>query len=66
MSAPTRHFLGLKGVDEKTVREILTLAARYKAERTSISWRPLAGQTWAMIFTDFGNATIPLMWSQSL
>ena len=51
MSAPLRHFLGLQHTDEKTVREILTLAARYKAERQSISWRPLAGQTWAMIFT---------------
>ena len=57
MSAPIRHFLGLKGVDEKTIREILTLAARYKAERGSISWRPLAGQTWAMIFTKSSTRT---------
>jgi ornithine carbamoyltransferase len=57
MSSPTRHFLGLKGIDEKTVREILTLAARYKAERESISWRPLAGQTWALIFTKSSTRT---------
>jgi ornithine carbamoyltransferase len=57
MSAPLRHFLGLKGVDEKTIREILSLAARYKAERGSISWRPLAGQTWAMIFTKSSTRT---------
>jgi len=57
MSAPLRHFLGLKDVDEKTIREILTLAARYKAERGSISWRPLAGQTWAMIFTKSSTRT---------
>ena len=57
MSAPLRHFLGLKGIEEKTVREILTLAARYKAERKSISWRPLAGQTWALIFNKSSTRT---------
>lgn len=57
MSAPLRHFLGLKGVEEKTFREILTLAARYKAERFTISWRPLAGQTWALIFTKSSTRT---------
>jgi ornithine carbamoyltransferase len=57
MSKPIRHFLGLKGVSEKTVREILALAVRYKAERKGISWRPLAGQTWAMIFTKSSTRT---------
>jgi ornithine carbamoyltransferase len=57
MSAPLRHFLGLKGIEEKTVREILTLAARYKAERKTISWRPLAGQTWALIFNKSSTRT---------
>jgi ornithine carbamoyltransferase len=57
MSAPLRHFLGLKGIEEKTIREILTLAARYKAERKSISWRPLAGQTWALIFNKSSTRT---------
>ena len=57
MSAPVRHFLGLKGVPEQTLREMLTLAARYKAERKSISWRPLANQTWAMIFTKSSTRT---------
>jgi len=57
MSASVRHFLGLKNADEKTIREILTLAARYKAERNSISWRPLAGQTWALIFTKSSTRT---------
>jgi ornithine carbamoyltransferase len=52
-----RHLLGLKGISEKTVREILTLAARYKAERSVISWRPLAHQTWAMIFTKSSTRT---------
>jgi ornithine carbamoyltransferase len=53
----TRHFLGLKGMSESAVREILTLAARYKAERNVISWRPLARQTWAMIFTKSSTRT---------
>jgi len=57
MSTPLRHFLGLKGMEEKTIREILTLAARYKAERKSISWRPLAGQTWALIFNKSSTRT---------
>ncbi len=42
---------------EKTLREILTLATRYKAERKTISWRPLANQTWAMIFTKSSTRT---------
>jgi ornithine carbamoyltransferase len=57
MSAPLRHFLGLKGAEEKTLREILALAARYKAERKTLSWRPLAGQTWAMIFNKSSTRT---------
>ena len=57
MSTPLRHFLGLKGVPEKTLREMLSLATRYKAERKTISWRPLANQTWAMIFTKSSTRT---------
>jgi ornithine carbamoyltransferase len=57
MSPPLRHFLGLKAFEEKNIREILTLAARYKAERKSISWRPLAGQTWALIFNKSSTRT---------
>ncbi len=33
------------------------MAARYKAERNVISWRPLAGQTWALIFTKSSTRT---------
>jgi ornithine carbamoyltransferase len=57
MSAPVRHLLGLKGVPEAALREMLTLGARYKAERKSISWRPLSNQTWAMIFTKSSTRT---------
>ncbi len=53
----TRHLLGLNGMSESALREILTLAARYKAERNVISWRPLARQTWAMIFTKSSTRT---------
>ncbi len=37
MSAPLRHFLALKGMEEPTLREILTLAARYKTERKNLT-----------------------------
>jgi ornithine carbamoyltransferase len=57
MSKPLRHFLGLKNFPERDLREILALAVRYKAERKSISWRPLAGETWAMIFTKSSTRT---------
>jgi ornithine carbamoyltransferase len=57
MSAPLRHFLSLKESDEKALREMLVLAARYKAERRTISWRPLAGQTWALIFNKSSTRT---------
>ena len=57
MSTPLRHFLGLKGITEQILREMLSLAVRYKAERKSISWRPLANQTWAMIFTKSSTRT---------
>jgi ornithine carbamoyltransferase len=57
MSALLRHFLGLKGMKENTLREILALGVRYKAERKSISWRPLSGQTWAMIFNKSSTRT---------
>jgi ornithine carbamoyltransferase len=57
MSAPARHLLGLQGMEEKAFREILALAVRYKAERKSISWRPLAGQTWALIFNKSSTRT---------
>jgi ornithine carbamoyltransferase len=57
MNPPLRHFLGFKGIEEKTVREILGFATRYKAERKSISWRPLSGQTWAMIFNKSSTRT---------
>src|SRR5271170_2171695 len=57
MSTPLRHFLGLKESDEKSLREMLALATRYKAERKSISWRPLAGETWALIFNKSSTRT---------
>jgi ornithine carbamoyltransferase len=57
MNPPVRHLLGLKGIEEKTVREILDLAKRYKAERKTISWRPLAGQTWALLFSKSSTRT---------
>ncbi len=57
MSANIRHFLGIKGQDEKTLRDILSLAVRYKAERELIAWHPLTKQTWALIFTKSSTRT---------
>ena len=58
MNPPVRHLLGLKGMErEGPVREILELGKRYKAERKTISWRPLAGQTWAMLFSKSSTRT---------
>src|SRR5471030_1829090 len=57
MSTHLCHFLGLKGFPEKGIREIFELSARYKAERKAISWRPLAGQTWALIFNKSSTRT---------
>jgi ornithine carbamoyltransferase len=51
------HLLALKGMSAEAVHEILALGARYKAERTTTPWRPLAGQTWAMIFTKSSTRT---------
>ncbi len=51
MSASLRHLLGLQGIEAKAIREILALGVRYKAAHKTISWRPLAGQTLALIFT---------------
>jgi ornithine carbamoyltransferase len=53
----TRHFLGIAGQTESALREMLDRAVRYKAERNVISWRPLARQTWAMIFTKSSTRT---------
>src|SRR6187402_535450 len=57
MSETIRHFLGLQGATEQTVRDILTLAAIYKAERRTTAMRPLDGQTWALIFTKSSTRT---------
>jgi ornithine carbamoyltransferase len=57
MSAPVRQFLGLKGLSGEAIREMLALATRYKAERKVISWRPLAGQTWALVFSKSSTRT---------
>ena len=51
------HFLALQDQPAETLREMLALATRYKAERRTTSWRPLAGQTWAMIFNKSSTRT---------
>jgi ornithine carbamoyltransferase len=46
--APPRHFLDLRDHDAATLREMLNLAAGFKAGAAA---RPLAGRTVALIFT---------------
>lgn len=49
--APPRHFLELRDFDTATLRGMLTLARRFKAERRRPdAARPLAGRALAMIF----------------
>ena len=52
-----KNLLGIKNLEPADIREILALGARYKAERKTISWRPLAGQTWVMIFSKSSTRT---------
>jgi ornithine carbamoyltransferase len=54
---PVRHFLKLDGFDPAVAREILTRAARLKAERATGNAPILQGQTWAMIFTKSSTRT---------
>ncbi len=52
-----KHLLSIEKTTAADMREILGLAAKLKAERGSHSSRPLAGQTWAMIFSKSSTRT---------
>lgn len=53
---PTRHFLKDTDFTRSEVAEIFDLAARLKRERGSHE-KPLAGQTWALIFSKSSTRT---------
>ena len=52
-----KHLLSIEKTDAADMREILTLATKLKAERGAHSTQPLAGQTWAMIFSKSSTRT---------
>jgi ornithine carbamoyltransferase len=45
-----KHFLSIEEQSADSLYALLDLAKRFKANRTTSSDRPLAGQTWALIF----------------
>ena len=51
------HLLSIEELDATTIGDLLDNAAYLKAERGSHSIQPLAGQTWAMIFTKSSTRT---------
>ncbi len=52
-----KHLLSLQSLSARDMRRILELAARLKRERGDRSFQPLAGQSWAMIFTKASTRT---------
>jgi ornithine carbamoyltransferase len=52
-----KHLLSLQSLSARDMRRILELAAKLKRERASRSYRPLEGQSWAMIFTKASTRT---------
>ena len=52
-----KHLLSLQSLSAKDMRRILDLAGKLKRERADRSIQPLAGQSWAMIFTKASTRT---------
>ncbi|MBT5928334.1 MAG: ornithine carbamoyltransferase [Verrucomicrobia bacterium] len=52
-----KHFLSLEEQRIEDLETILNLADKLKAERTNTQFRPLANQTWAMIFSKSSTRT---------
>ena len=52
-----KHLLSLQSLSARDMRRILELAAKLKRERGDSSFQPLAGQSWAMIFTKASTRT---------
>ena len=52
-----KHFLSLEEQRTEDFEAILDLADKLKAERTNTTFRPLANQTWAMIFSKSSTRT---------
>ena len=52
-----KHLLSIEELDASAIQSLLLNAARLKAERGHHSAQPLAGQTWALIFTKSSTRT---------
>ena len=46
-----KHLLSIEQLSREQIETILTRTAEFKSKRGQISARPLAGQTWALIFS---------------
>src|SRR5438552_10574147 len=46
-----KHLLSIEQLTREEIERILSRTADFKANRGKISGRPLAGQTWALIFS---------------
>ena len=46
-----KHLLSIEAIDTASIKTILENATVIKAQRGDSQHQPLAGQTWAMIFT---------------
>ena len=52
-----KHLLSLKAASARDMRRIIALAHRLKRDRADATFRPLEGQSWAMIFTKASTRT---------
>ena len=52
-----KHLLSLQSASARDMRRVLELALQLKRDRANLSFRPLEGQSWAMIFTKASTRT---------
>jgi len=52
-----KHLLSIEQLSTAEIEEILSLAAKLKRERHNATSKPLAGQTWALIFSKSSTRT---------
>lgn len=52
-----KHLLSLQATSARDMRRTLDLAVQLKRDRANLSFRPLEGQSWAMIFTKASTRT---------
>jgi len=52
-----KHFLSIEGLERERIHKILRDTADLKKNRASNSKKPLAGQTWVLIFSKLSTRT---------